>query len=199
MNMPIISQKTTKREQRFVLPGYYNWQQFKSIQNAIEDAPGLAISYVDGKIELMTIGEEHEIIKTIIGALIELYFLHYQIDFIPVGSATREAEEKGVSFEPDESYYIGEKKENLDLAVEVNITSGSLDKLAKYKRFGVKEVWLWENNHLYIYTLDGNNYQQQTESKILVNLDIDLFIKCVKKSSKLTAMNEFIQGLSTSK
>ena len=38
-------------------------------------------------------------------------------------SATLRAKEKGASFEPDESYYIGEKKENPDLAIEVNITS----------------------------------------------------------------------------
>ena len=89
-----------------VLPGRYNWQQFKKIQAVIEEQPGLRISYLDGAIEIMTIGEVHETVKSLIALLLGLYFLHKQIEFIPVGSATRESEVKGVSFEPDESYYI---------------------------------------------------------------------------------------------
>lgn len=65
-----------------------------------------------------------------------------------MGSATRRGEEKGTSFEPDESYYLGEKKANPDLAIEVILASGSLEKLEKYRRFEIPEVWLWENNQL---------------------------------------------------
>jgi len=54
----------------------------------------------------MTIGEEHELIKSVLAILLGLYFLEKQIEFIPVGSATRELESKGTSFEPDESYLI---------------------------------------------------------------------------------------------
>ncbi|MDD1417515.1 Uma2 family endonuclease, partial [Dolichospermum sp. ST_con] len=95
----------------------------------------------DGCIEFMTLGEQHESIKKILAILIEAYLFEKGINFIPVGSATRRAKEKSASFEPDESYYIGEKKANPDLAIEVNITSDSIDKLEKYKRFNITEVW----------------------------------------------------------
>jgi XisI protein len=46
-----------------------------------------------------------------------LYFVASNIEFIPVGSATRQSEAKETSFKPDESYYLGTKKENPDLAI----------------------------------------------------------------------------------
>ncbi|MGK7873357.1 MAG: Uma2 family endonuclease [Xenococcaceae cyanobacterium] len=195
MTTSIVEKIASVQEQRFVLPGRYTWQQFKAIQSSIEAAPSVGISYLDGCIELMTLGEEHETIKTIIGALIELYFLQKRIEFIPVGSATREAEEKGASFEPDESYYIGERKEHPDLAVEVAITSGSTKKLEKYKRFLVAEVWFWENNQLSIHHFRTEEYETIYRSELLPDLDVDLFARCVRMSSKLEAMTTFLNGI----
>ena len=72
------------------------------------------------------------------------------IEFTPAGSATRRAEDKGTSFEPNESYYLGKPKDNPDLAIEVVLTSGNLDKLEKYRRFGILEMWFWEDNQIQV-------------------------------------------------
>ncbi len=202
MTAQIGLEQSRKTEESYcILPGYYNWQQFKTIQAIIEEQPGVRISYLDGVIEIMTIGERHEIVKSLIALLLGLYFLHKQIEFIPVGSATRESEAKGVSFEPDESYYIGEKKENPDLAIEVNITSGSPRKLEKYKRFKISEVWLWSNNQITVYCLRNVEdetkvrYEQVYSSELLPDLDLSLLVRCVLMSSKLEAMNEFMKTI----
>jgi Uma2 family endonuclease len=179
------------QEQFFILPGYYNWQQFKAIQSLIEQQPGVKISYLDGVIELMTLGEKHETIKSMIALLLGIYFLQQEIDFIPVGSATRESEKQAVSFEPDESYYIGEKKEHPDLAIEVNITSGSVKKLKKYQRFQIKEVWFWQDNKISIYSLKDNEYELIFQSNLLPNLDLELLEKCLLIPSRLEAMKTF--------
>ena len=145
---------TTLEEQHFLLPGHYTWEEFEKLEALTADAPGLRITYLDGCVEFMTLGEQHEMLKKVIAILLEAYLFEKGINFIPVGSATRRAKEKGASFEPDESYYIGEKKENPDLAIEVNITSDSIDKLEKYKRFNITEVWFWENNQISVYHLN---------------------------------------------
>jgi len=193
MQTVTIAKNTAIQEQHFILPGYHNWQQFKTIQALIETQTGLKISYLDGVIELMTLGETHETIKTMIGCLLEQYFFNQEIEFIPVGSATRESEEKEVSFEPDESYYLGEKKDQPDLAIEVNITSGNVKKLEKYKRFQIKEVWLWHNNKFSIYHLTNNEYEQLSQSKLLLNLDFQLLETCLLMSSKIQAIKTFTQ------
>ncbi|MFM5995316.1 MAG: Uma2 family endonuclease [Dolichospermum sp.] len=195
MTIQTLNKTTTISEQRFLLPGYYTWEEFETIETLTADPGRLRITYLDGCIEFMTLGEQHEIIRSVIAIFLALYFFEKGINFIPVGSATRRAKEKSASFEPDESYYIGEKKENPDLAIEVNITSGSIDKLEKYKRFNITEVWFWENNHLYLYHLKNDNYEQINQSELLPDLDIDLLVNCVLIPSILDARKEFIKGI----
>lgn len=186
---------TTLEEQRFLLPGHYTWEEFEKIEALTADAPGLRIIYLDGCVEFMTLGEQHEILKKVIAILLETYFFEIGINFIPVGSSTRRAKEKGASFEPDESYYIGEKKENPNLAIEINITSGSIDKLEKYKRFQINEVWFWENNQLSLYHLTNDNYEQIPQSQLLPELDINLLTRCVLMPSIIEARTEFLKGI----
>ncbi|MBE9210119.1 Uma2 family endonuclease [Nostoc sp. LEGE 06077] len=195
MTIQILDKNTTTLEQRFLLPGYYAWEEFEKIETLTTDAAGLRITYLDGCIEFMTLGEQHEMIKSVIGILLALYFFEKGINFIPVGSATRRAKEKNASFEPDESYYIGEKKENPDLAIEVNITSGSIDKLEKYKRFNIPEVWFWENNKFYLYSLKNDNYEQIQRSEFFLDLDIALLASCVLMPSIIDARTQFMQGM----
>ncbi len=189
-----IVEKVAK-EQYFVLPGDRNWQQFKAIEDLMSEVPGLRISYLDGCIEFMTISEQHELTKKAIAILLEAYFLYMKIEFIPVGSATRASEAKSASFEPDESYYLHEKKEHLDLALEVVISSGSSKKLEKYKRFNISEVWFWENNQLSLYRLREDNYETISRSELLPELDIDLLARCVLIPSRLEAMTQFMSGI----
>lgn len=195
MTLQTLDKIITTPEQRFLLPGYYTWEEFEKIEALMAESPGLRITYLDGCVEFMTLGEQHEIIKTILAILLETFFFEKGINFIPVGSATRRAKEKGASFEPDESYYIGEKKENPDLAIEVNITSGSIDKLEKYKRFKITEVWFWENNQLSLYRLKNDNYEQITQSDLLPALDVSLLASCVLMPSIIEARTVFIQGI----
>jgi Uma2 family endonuclease len=195
MTIQTLDKTTTISEQRFLLPGHYTWEELETIETLTADAAGLRITYLDGCIEFMTLGEQHENIKKIIAILIEAYLFEKGINFIPVGSATRRAKEKSASFEPDESYYIGEKKENPDLAIEVNITSGSIDKLEKYKRFNITEVWFWENNQLSLYHLKNGNYEQINQSQLLPDLDIDLLVTCVLIPSIIDGRTEFIKGI----
>ncbi|MDZ8027290.1 MAG: Uma2 family endonuclease [Nostoc sp. DedQUE11] len=195
MTSQILDKFTTLEEQRFLLPGHYTWEEFEKLEALTADAPGLRITYLDGCVELMTLGEQHEAIKSVIAILLALYLFEKDINFFPIGSATRRGKEKGTSFEPDESYYIGEKKENSDLAIEINITSGSIDKLEKYKRFKITEVWFWENNQLSLYHLINDNYEQVTQSKLLPELDINLLLRCVVMPSIIEARKEFIKGI----
>ena len=186
-----ISPPLLRENQRFVLPGRHPWENFKAIQSVMEPRTGLRITYLDGVIEFMTLGEYHETIKSMIAILLGIYFWQEGISFIPVGSATRESKEKSVSFEPDESYYLGEKKEHPDLAIEVNVTSGSPQKLEKYQRLGIREVWMWQDQKLMIFSLQGDRYEETSTSQLLPNLDIALLEDCVKMPSRLEAIQRF--------
>ena len=201
MSVQLVEKIVTSREQKFNLQGSYSWEEFKLIQEVLHAVSRLKITYLDGCIEFMTLGERHEKIKTILGFLIEFYLFQKQIEFIPAGSATRESEIKGASFEPDESYYIDQQKEHPDLAIEINITSGSIGKLEKYKRFQIREVWFWENEEMAIYHLrEADNpetiyYEKINQSEILPELDLALLTRCLLMSSSLEAMTEFFSAM----
>jgi Uma2 family endonuclease len=195
MTATLLNLPSTDLEQRFLLPGNYSWQEFEALEQLLADSPGLRITYLDGWIELMTLGEPHELIKKSLAILLEAYFTVMEIEYIPVGSATRRGEDKGTSFEPDESYYLGEQKAHPDLAIEVVFTSGSLRKLEKYRRFEIQEVWFWEDSQLKLYYLQGDRYIEIPRSKLLPELDIDLLGRCVQMRSRLEAMKIFRDGI----
>jgi Uma2 family endonuclease len=195
MTAKILEEVGTLAEQRLILPGYYTWEQFEAIESLMADSRGLRITYLDGWIEFMTVGEEHESFKKALAILLEAYFFDLGIEFFPVGSATRRDRARDVSFEPDESYYIGSRKEHPDLAVEVTITSGSTNKLAKYLRLRIPEVWFWENNRLAVYRLREDDYEQVSRSEFLPELDLELLVRCVLMPSRIEARTEFLNGV----
>jgi Uma2 family endonuclease len=195
MSITLSVQSDTDREQRLLMPGTYTWKEFEALEALLADSPGLRITYLDRSIEIMTLGEPHELIKKSLAILLEAYFTIMEIEYIPVGSSTRRGEEKGTSFEPDESYYLYVKKEQPDLAIEVILTSGNLRKLEKYRRFQIPEVWLWEDNRLMVYYLGAEGYNLVDRSQLLPQLDLDLLMRCVQIPSRLEAMKIFMKGL----
>ena len=54
MTARLIIEKTSVKEQQFILPGRHSWQEFKALQALMENAPSLKISYVDGVREFLT-------------------------------------------------------------------------------------------------------------------------------------------------
>jgi Protein of unknown function (DUF820). len=79
--------------------------------------------------------------------------------------------------------------------VEVTITSGSTNKLAKYLRLRIPEVWFWENNRLDVYRLREDNYEQVSRSELLPELDLELLVRCVLMPSRIEARTEFLKGI----
>ncbi|MBE9183943.1 Uma2 family endonuclease [Microcoleus sp. LEGE 07076] len=195
MTAQVLEEVVTLGEQRLILPGYYSWEQFEAIESLMANSCGLRITYLDGWIEFMTLGEAHESFKKAIAILLEAYFFAFGIEFFPVGSATRKDRAKDVSFEPDESYYIGSIKEHPDLAIEVTMTSGSTNKLAKYLRLRIPEVWFWENNQLAVYGMRENDYELISKSDLLPELDLELLVRCVLMPSRIEARQEFLKGI----
>ncbi|OIP76177.1 MAG: hypothetical protein AUK48_06180 [Oscillatoriales cyanobacterium CG2_30_44_21] len=186
----------SKSETRIEQP-LITWEQFKLIQRGFADSRGIRLAYYEGIIEIVSTSVDHELIKTIIGALLELYFLEMGIEFFPMGQATQEKAEQ-VSLQPDESYSFGIPKKIPDLAIEVILTSGNMEKLKKYYLLGVPEVWLREDGVLDIYHLDlqgDRQYRKSDTSQFLPNLDIATLQRCILSASPLEALKIFRQTL----
>lgn len=107
----------------------------------------------------MAPSRRHEGRKTRIGTLLEIYFLETNTEYFPTGSTTFLLSEQSVGGEPDESYCVGTDKEFPDLAIEVVVTSGGINRLAIYQQLGIQEVWFWVKDRLAIYYLREDSEQ----------------------------------------
>jgi len=172
-----------------------SWREFKAVEQLLS-RPGLRLSFLDGVLEIRRMpGEKHETIKERIGSLLDLYLLQMGIDYRPTGSMTLESPSGLVKREGDKSYKLGPNREFPDLAVEVVVTSGGINKLEAYKRLQIPEVWFWENGALRMYSLGADGYAEVDRSFVLPELDIVLLVKCINIENHLQAMREFKQTI----
>jgi Uma2 family endonuclease len=171
-----------------------SWEKFEAIAALLEDTK-VRLTYLDGILELMTPSPEHEENKTTIGYLLEAYLRFIGIRFYGRGGYTLGSRELGVRGEPDESYNLETKKEIPDIAIEVVLTSGGVDKLEKYRRWEVPEVWFYRNRQISIYRLRPNGYEQITRSEFLPDLDLDLLVRCLNIPDQYDATLAFTQAL----
>ena len=158
-------------DQRIVLHGV-SWAQYESLRAALDDKPGLRMTYLEGNLEIMSPSRRHEHLKKFIARLIEAYADQRRIVLLGFGSETykRQAMERGL--EPDECYCVGDEKDVPDVALEVITTSGGIDKLAVYGGLGVPEVWFWVDTGFQVFGLEAGGYQARARSHFLPELDL---------------------------
>lgn len=182
-----------------------NWQQYEAVLAKLQDNNHYRVTYLDGILEIVSPSIRHEKLKKRLATLVEFYLLKKRIKHTPMGSPTVRKRLKKAGAEPDECYCIGEEKSIPDLAIEVVITSGTIDKLEIYRRLEVTEVWMWKVNQLALYHLreetplmfkETHGYEQITSSELLPDLNISLFEQCVMISDQIQAIDEFEEGIS---
>ena len=164
--MPI----TLDRADRVVL---YNisWQQFENLLKDLGDHRAARIAYDRGTLEIMTPLPEHEYFKETISIAVQDIAETLELDYESYGSTTWRREVKQAGLEPDNCFYF--QNESLvrgrldfdlnqdpppDLALEIDITSKSLDRFPIYARLGIPELWCYDNGALKIYQLRVDQY-----------------------------------------
>lgn len=176
--------------ERFITSGV-SWQQYEQLLTQLGDSPWYRVTYLDEVLEIMSPSRRHERDKTNIGMLLEAYFQETRTRFWGLGSTTFRIQAKKGGTEPDECYCIGTEKEFPDLAIEVVLSSGGLDKLAVYKKLGIREVWFWKNRRFEVYHLRGEEYEKMQQSELLPNLDLSVIAEYVQRPDLLEAVLEF--------
>ncbi|MBW4510656.1 MAG: Uma2 family endonuclease [Scytonematopsis contorta HA4267-MV1] len=190
-------------EERFITSGV-SWESYEALLAKLEGNSHYRVTYLDGVLEIVSPSIRHEKVKSNTGMLLERFFYSKRIHCIPMGSSTFKNKAKKAGAEPDECYCIGEEKSIPDLVIEINITSGNVDKLETYRRLGVTEVWMWKMNGFSLYHLreetpsrfiDTHGYEGIPKSELLPDLNISLLQQCVLITDLVQCIDEFEQGL----
>jgi Uma2 family endonuclease len=188
-------------EERFITSGV-SWDSYQALLAKLADRSHYRTIYLDGVLEIVSPSIRHEKVKKNLAMLLEHFFYRQRINCIPMGSTTFRDRAKQVGAEPDECYCIDVEKNIPDLVIEVNITSGSIDKLETYGRLGVCEVWLWKSNEMSLYHLreatdrfvDTYGYECIMTSELLPGLDLELLSQCALITNSLQCLDEFDRG-----
>jgi Uma2 family endonuclease len=179
-------------EQRMLLRNV-SWKDYVLLRDVL-DGPSPRMTYVKGRLELMSPSPEHELWKTNIARLVELFAHRRGIELHGYGSTTlkKEAVERGA--EPDECYLIGKKLADYpEIVLEVVHTNPLLDKLDVYRAFGVAEVWMFKDGAFAVHVLDRANqaYGVHARSKLLPDLDFGMLARYAIREDTPKALREF--------
>ncbi len=190
-------------EERRVL-SRVSWDQYEALLADMGDSSAYRVHFLDGVLEILAPSRNHESSKTRIGDLLLIYFLETEIQYFPMGFTTLKKPENQAGGEPDESYCIGTDKEFPDLAIEVIVTSGSINRLELYRRLGIREVCFWQKNRLSMYHQREETpekfaatagYESIQKSETLPDLDLESLTRCLQLPNPLVAAKAFRQGL----
>ena len=195
-------------ESRVVLRNV-SWETFEALLSET-DRRGTRFTYDRGVLEIMSPSREHEWIKTLIGRMIETMTLELNIPISSGGSTTLKMQLKERGLEPDECYYVAHEEQIRgrdevdlaidpppDLAIEVDITSSSLDQLAIYGSLGVPEVWLCDGVKIRVYQLQADGaYAQQERSPSFPFLPLEKIEQILQQRSTVdetTLIRRFLE------
>jgi Uma2 family endonuclease len=174
------------------------WSHFQMLKQGFEHSPGVKLAFYDEVIEILMPGRNHELFAELIGHLLMLFFTTKGIFFVPTGSMDQ-CRDGEASAQADKSFCIGSNKLQPDLSIEVIFTSGSAQKLTRYRALGVPEVWFWEDGVLDLYVLRSKGYEQVTQSELegLKDLDLALLQRCIMlgETDPGEAMRTFLAGI----
>ena len=166
------------------------WAVYVMLRDGL-DGPGVRMTYLEGVLELMSPSRTHEVDKKQIARLLELFCLERDIPLYGYGSMTFRKEEKQRGLEPDECYCRDADKEVPDIAIEVVVTHGQIDKLEVYRGLGVREVWVWEAGDFRVLALRALGYEPIAASEVIPELDLQRLAHYVPQRDQHAAITAY--------
>lgn len=197
---------STPAEQRTVLQNI-SWQTFETLLKETGEDRGSRFAYECGTLEIMTPLYEHENPKIQLARFIVALAEELEREIKSAGSTTlkRRIENRGI--EPDNCYYIqnelavrGKQELDLetdpppDLAIEIDITSSSVNKFGIYSALGVPELWRYNGRVLKFYQLVDGQYVECEFSlafPIVSVTEMSRFIEQSKTSGEIALLKSF--------
>ena len=160
-----------------------SWEAYECLLEAFGDRR-LRHSYDDGTLEIMSPLKRHDRVKKLVARLIEMAAYELDIEIQGIGSTTLRRSKQLKGLEPDECYYVAHEAEVRDkadylpgrdpppdLAVEIDVTSSSVDRMHIYANLGVPEVWRFRDEQLSFWRLQSTGkYVRSVRSRAFPRL-----------------------------
>ncbi len=172
------------------------WSAYEGLRLG-NDSPGVRLAFNQGILEIMSPSRRHELVKTMIGRVLEAFCDARGIALSGFGSMTMTNREAERALEPDECYVLGDDdgQSPPDFAVEVVLSNRAIDKLPIYASLGVREVWYWCNGQFAVFERDGDGWRQIANSQLLPGLNLEAVARLAERKDQAKAIAEFRASL----
>jgi Uma2 family endonuclease len=180
-----MGRKPTPTEKRVTLSGV-SWQAFEELLNELGTDRTARLTYDRGKLEMMTPLEEHDRCIRLLESLILVVADELYLKIHSIGSVLLTLPDLGQAIQPDAAYSLEEarltKRAEMDmnrmappdLAIEVSMSQGKIDRFSMYASMGVPELWFYLTTigddvlkgNLQIFQLRGDRYVETPNSKL---------------------------------
>ena len=181
-----------------VILRHISWQTYQSLIQDFEQEPAMRLTYDRGNLEIRMPLDPHETYKKLLGRFVEAATEELGLEIRSLGSRSCNREDLAKGLQPDQCYYI--QNESLvrgieqidlsqfpppDLAIEIDITSSSLDRFSIYADSRIPELWRYNGQLLTIHVLQGNQYDLSDRSIALPLLQAEAVMKILELRSTI--------------
>jgi Uma2 family endonuclease len=184
---------TLPTEERTVLQNV-SWPEYEEYLREYEGRR-IRLTYDRGSLEIMILSLGHEGFSYLLGRFVDVLTEELNIPVKAGRSTTFKREELERGLEADNCYWIqheramrgkrqfdGRRDPPPDLALETDITSSSLNRMAIYAALKVPEVWRFNGTSLLVYVLVGGKYEVRDCSAVFPFLPLAKVLRLLKES-----------------
>lgn len=180
-------------EQRVVLHDI-SWETYERLMREHENRSAPRFAFDNGELEIYMPSQPHEFNAQFLGDFVKIIAEEREIEVLCLGSTTFKKKPKQKGVEPDGCFYLqsydkvfGVEKINLikfppDIAIEIDITTPSINRFPIYADFRVPEIWRYSQAKVEIYVLRGSNYVEIPESAALPKVTGELLTEFLSLS-----------------
>lgn len=204
---------TKPRADHLILLDPVSWGTFNQLLEELGEKRGQRLAYDCGILEIMSPLGIHENNNRLIDDLIRAIADELDLNLKKFGSLTLKIDRTKQGVEPDSCYYIKNEpqvrgKQHIDLTVdpppdlvlEIDITSGSLDKFPIYSNLGIPEIWRYDGDRLAVFVLqpESGQYEPVDQSPTFPFLSVEQVPLVIERSlaiGETAALREFRQWL----
>jgi Uma2 family endonuclease len=194
-------------EQHLLLTGV-SWRTYLRLLRALAEGQSVRLTYDRGALEFMTLSHEHESLSYLLTRLVDALTEELGLPVKGGGSTTFKQRKRHRGLEPDACWWIanepqvrGKAEIDLrtdpppDLALEIDVTHSSLDRLAIYAKLRFPEIWRLKDLALECHVL-GNNRKYTVEKTSrafpgLVVADLTQFLNLRGQLDENTIVRQF--------
>jgi Uma2 family endonuclease len=185
-----------------------DWTTYSRLLRVLTGRRGLRLTYDRGSLEIMTLTYGHESLAHLLGRFVVALTEEMGLPIAEGGSTTFRRRRSRRGLEPDQSYWIasepfirGKQRIDLrvdpppDLAIEVDVASSSVNRMAIYAVLGVPEVWRLADQVLTFHVLvGGGQYAVNLTSRafpFLTSADVQGFLALRGQQDENTIVRQF--------